>query len=98
MKIVKTQQKYKCDFCKKRSTKSVIEIHEKRCFRNPNRFCTNCNNTGKQIITDFGDEQDCFYCAKFDPKMLKEIEEREKTNNGKLPDTTIEFEVGDIPF
>lgn len=81
---VKTLQRYKCDFCKKRSTKSVIEKHEKRCFRNPNRFCDNCKNEG--VVETFEDggndefvrvEVPCRYCAKFDPKVLKEIEERE---------------------
>ena len=79
---VKTLQKYKCDFCKKRSVKHIIALHEKRCFRNPNRFCDYCKNTGKATETDGTDydnpiKVDCRYCAKFDKKMLKEIRERE---------------------
>ena len=46
MKEVRTQQRYKCDFCKYRSTKSVMEKHEKRCYRNPDRFCDYCENRG----------------------------------------------------
>jgi len=61
-----------------------MEIHEKRCFRNPNRFCDYCDNTG--VVTDSIDypggthyeESECPYCAKFDKKMKEEIEEREK--------------------
>lgn len=77
---VKTQPRFKCDFCKKRSTKAVIAKHESRCFRNPNRFCDNCKNTGVQEYDegDFTVEVACHYCAKFDPKVLKDIEEYEK--------------------
>ena len=82
MKEVKTQKRYKCDFCSKRSVKRAMEIHEKRCFRNPNRFCDFCENAGYTMITvleGYPDKkQDCPYCSKFDKKMLKEIEEREK--------------------
>lgn len=82
MKPVKTMQKYKCDFCQKRSTKSIIALHEKRCFRNPNRYCDYCDNKG---FTEEYDENahasikfDCPYCSSFDKQKLKEIEEREK--------------------
>ena len=81
MKEVKTQKRYKCDFCNKRSVKRVIEIHEKRCFRNPNRFCDYCDNVGyfEEHIAGVGThKEDCPYCKMFDKKMLKEIEEREK--------------------
>ena len=83
MKPVKVMPKFKCDFCQKRSTKSVMEVHEKRCFRNPNRFCDNCENKGYTEEDHGIDEYSnwiktpCFYCEKFDPKMLKEIQERE---------------------
>lgn len=85
MKAVKTMQKYKCDFCKKRGIKSAMERHEVICFRNPDRFCTTCKNTGKEEVTidgPYGDlvliEQPCTYCSKFDAQQLKEIEAREK--------------------
>ena len=44
MKPIKTQQRYRCDFCKKTGVKSTMAIHEKRCFRNPNRYCDYCDN------------------------------------------------------
>ena len=50
-----------------------MEKHEKRCFRNPNRFCDACGNTGKVV------EVDCTYCSKFDAKQLAEIEAYEAT-------------------
>jgi len=84
MKEVKTQKKYKCDFCKKRGIKRKIAWHEGNCYRNPNRICSTCNNTGKYDC-DVGDdngtivEMDCQYCASFDANKLKEIEEYEKS-------------------
>lgn len=92
---VKTLQRYKCDFCKKRSTKSVIEKHEKRCFRNPNRFCDYCNNKGKIHVVEngYGYHENCPYCSKFDPKVLKEIQEYEKKYV-----TTKETESTEVPF
>lgn len=80
MRAVKTIQKYQCDFCKKRSVRHIIELHEKRCFRNPNRYCDYCDNTGK-VTEDFdiyhSREVDCPYCRQFDAQKLKEIQERE---------------------
>lgn len=80
MKPVKTIQRYQCDFCSKRSTKSVIAIHEKRCYRNPNRFCDFCQNEGFTTQTPLEGhsyKEPCPYCASFDKQKLKEIEERE---------------------
>lgn len=82
---VDSQPRYQCGFCKRRSTRSVIELHEKRCYRNPNRLCDFCQNKGyteyfyrqtygsKKILK----REDCPYCKKFDPQQLKEIKERE---------------------
>jgi len=83
MKEVKTQKRYKCDFCKRRSTKSSMEAHEKICYRNPKRFCELCKNKGvvREYINDDGSlyvDEPCIYCSKFDPKMKAEIEAREK--------------------
>lgn len=79
---VKVQKRYKCDFCKYRSVKHVVAKHEKRCYRNPDRFCDFCENNGftMECIADgFPDQKiDCHYCSKFDEKKLKEIEKREK--------------------
>jgi len=89
MKAVRTIQRYKCDFCKKRSVKNIIELHEKRCFRNPARFCDYCENSGHVTTTenDTDYEVDCHYCSQFSKKMLVEIENREleetKLNGGK---------------
>lgn len=83
MQAVRTQQKFKCDFCKKRSVRHVIELHEKRCFRNPNRHCDACDNTGF-VTNDYGMyplqavKEPCLYCSKFDPKQLAEIEAYER--------------------
>lgn len=80
MKAVTTMQKYKCDFCKKRGIKSSMERHEKICFRNPDRFCTLCKNTGTvHVFVDYnmGYDEPCIFCAKFDKQMLSEIEARE---------------------
>ena len=84
MKAVKTIQRYQCDFCKYRSVKHICERHEKRCFRNPNRFCDRCQNTGKymqEIDTPYETvsevEMNCPYCSKFNPETLKEIEKWE---------------------
>lgn len=84
MKPVKTQPKYKCDFCKKRGIKRVMNFHEPMCYRNPNRVCSFCQNTGKVEVA-YGDEhdtrgiEDCSACSKFDKEKLKEIEEYEKS-------------------
>ncbi len=84
MKAVRTQQKYKCDFCKRRSIKSAMERHEKVCYRNPNRFCGLCENKGFVRIDinndgSLGYDEPCHYCSKFDPKMKKAIEKYEES-------------------
>lgn len=86
MQKVKTQQRYKCDFCKKRSVKSVMALHERRCYRNPNRFCDYCENKGFIIETNFEGfssevKIDCVYCSKFNPEQLEEIKTRESRLN-----------------
>lgn len=74
MKEVKTQKRYKCDFCKKRGIKQKMEWHEKNCYQNPNRFCTACDNT-KQISAgdDYNTPIDCPYCKAFDKQKFEEI-------------------------
>jgi len=56
-----------------------MELHERRCFRNPNRFCDFCENNGYTIETenDIDFKQSCPYCSSFDKKQLEEIETRE---------------------
>lgn len=81
MKAVKTIQKYKCDFCKRRSIKAAMERHEKVCYRNPNRFCDYCENKG-YTMEDLGIgspvKQDCPFCSRFDAGKLKMIQDYEK--------------------
>lgn len=79
MREVKTQKKYKCDFCLRRGIKSAMERHEKICWRNPNRFCDECKNKGFVIerfpeIEGASDQQyPCIYCSKRDPEIEKGI-------------------------
>lgn len=99
MQPVRTIQKYKCDFCKRRSVKHVIAVHEKRCYRNPNRYCDFCENTGYIEQTENGQpyKTDCPYCAAFDEKTLKEIKEREEEDKKPAPvDSGIKL--SDVPF
>ena len=97
MKQVKVMPRFKCDFCKKRSIKRVMELHEKRCFRNPNRFCDYCDNTGKVEVSEneMSYKEDCPYCGSFDKKQLEEIEKREKSLFQK-PEVIVEEQ--EIPF
>jgi hypothetical protein len=79
MKAVKTQQRYKCDFCKRRGIKRSIERHEKMCYRNPNRFCDLCKNTGKvhvigDGINDPAYYEDCIFCSRFSKERFDAIE------------------------
>ena len=81
MKQIKSVPRFRCDFCKKTGTKHSITVHEKRCFRNPDRFCDFCDNTGKidsEYIENYGTHKiECPYCSLFNKKQLEEIKERE---------------------
>lgn len=83
MKAVITRQKYKCDFCKKRGIKTAMEKHERRCFRNPNRYCDYCENKGYTNEEENDGEvrwqEPCVYCSKRDLAKEKEIAEYEAT-------------------
>jgi hypothetical protein len=46
--IVKTKKVYYCEFCKKRSLRS-LEKHERHCTLNPNRTCRLC---GRESILE----------------------------------------------
>lgn len=102
MKLVKTMPRYKCDFCKKKLTKAAMIIHEKICYRNPDRLCDYCDNKG--FITEHYDngmtqEINCPYCSTFDKKMLKEIEDREKgISKGINPESINNLSPEDVPF
>jgi hypothetical protein len=67
MREVKTQPRFKCDFCRHTSTEKSMRLHEKRCYRNPNRFCDFCDNKG--VLVDYIDEglvqeTPCPFCEK----------------------------------
>lgn len=81
MKPVKTLPKFKCDFCKRRSTKASMEKHEKICFRNPNRFCEYCQNKGYtvEIYGDLVEDGDGGLRDENAPCPLCSRENKEKT-------------------
>lgn len=81
MKEVITRQKYKCDFCKKRGIKTAMEKHERRCFRNPNRYCDSCENKGYYLVgvEHMTYEEPCIYCSKRDPKVEAAIKSYEES-------------------
>ena len=61
MKEVNTRKKYKCDFCRRVSTKKSMIEHEKICFNNPKRYCKACENEGyyNECIGDLIYNGDC---------------------------------------
>lgn len=103
MKEVKTQKRYKCDFCKKRGIKRKMEFHEQNCYRNPSRICSACNNSGKieevveewngGFLVDVKKLTDCPYCKAFDPKKKAEIEKYEAEKNPPIETITSKEEV-----
>ena len=44
-----------------------MEAHERRCWRNPHRFCDYCDNKGGEY--DMGMWVPCFYCEQHDEKI-----------------------------
>lgn len=69
MKEVRTQKRYQCGFCKRRSNKPSMEKHEIICYKNPNRYCETCKNTGEITDDINGDgslvsREPCPYCPK----------------------------------
>lgn len=81
MKEVITRQKFKCDFCKKRGIKTAMEKHERRCFRNPNRFCDYCKNKGEteEGVEHYTYKVPCPYCSLRDPKVEEAIKKYEQS-------------------
>jgi hypothetical protein len=61
MKAIRTRQRYRCDYCKHTGTKDSMLRHEERCFKNPNRYCRYCRNTG----TDCAEGDLCPYCVAY---------------------------------
>lgn len=62
IKLRKRQPRFQCDFCNRKGVFRNISKHESICWNNPNRFCPNCNNTGK--IMDSHEQIECVYCSK----------------------------------
>ena len=67
-----------------------MQRHERQCFRNPNRYCDNCKNTGQvHLIGDGINEpayyQPCVFCEKLDKTKLAAIEKWEKTGEWEEP-------------
>lgn len=64
MRPIKVRPRWHCDFCSYTSSSVPgMELHERRCWRNPNRVCDNCEGTG------FVDAEPCYFCAQFDPSI-----------------------------
>lgn len=99
MKPVKTQPRFKCDYCNRRSTKSAMERHEVICWNNPNRYCDYCENKG-YIEEDLGEGTEyskivttpCVYCEK-----VKEIKARVK-KEAEAVEKNPSVDINEIPF
>lgn len=89
MKKVKSMQRYKCDFCKKRGIKRTMLFHEVNCYQNPNRVCSQCNNTGTYEV-HYGDDNDttgmeeCQFCKAFSKEKFEEIKKYKESNPSDL--------------
>lgn len=71
MKPIRTQQRYQCDFCKKRGIKSSMNKHELHCVKNPDRVCGGCDYF-KYIIDSISRERRDEIISEF-KKMISEI-------------------------
>ena len=64
MRPIKTRPRWRCDFCHYTSSSVPgMELHERRCWRNPARVCDNCDGTG------FVNDEPCYFCKQFDPRI-----------------------------
>lgn len=103
MKEVRTLQKYKCDFCRRRGIKSAMERHEKICWRNPNRICPTCENDPRGVLVMNGEDyggsdyyEPCHFCSQRDKKKEAEIAAWEAQNQKPTPNTL--EEKTEVPF
>lgn len=74
MKLIKTRPRFRCDFCSHIAGLKYMTHHEKICWKNPDRFCDNCNNTGEQWVVGDGINEPayfepCFYCRQKDESI-----------------------------
>jgi hypothetical protein len=71
MKPVQSKPRFRCDFCRFQATEPTVIKHERICWRNPERHCPTCNNTG--VIAWVEDiypyNEPCPYCARFNPQI-----------------------------
>ena len=73
MRLIKTRPRYHCDFCSHTSTKAAMEAHEPICWKNPNRHCSSCNDTGycpgryEEDAHAWTAREPCYYCSKVTP-------------------------------
>ncbi len=66
--IVKKKNVYYCEYCKKKSLRS-LKTHEKHCTANPDRECRLCDNKPiKPIIEKY---QKCFYIERVERVAFK---------------------------
>lgn len=80
MRLIKSKPRYKCDFCQHTSTESAMKAHEKRCWKNPDRYCDLCKNKGSYEV-DIGFPynnpiEKCWYCEKYDKSIAQGNEEQ----------------------
>lgn len=68
MKILEPRliQEYRCDFCNtKFRSKYYCELHEDKCYKNPNRNCPVCENNGSFDDGNlWGEMRDCYACER----------------------------------
>lgn len=72
LREVKTRPKFHCDFCNRTSTKDAMEKHEIICWKNPNRHCESCNDTGV-YREDYGSgylDEPCYFCKQMKPELI----------------------------
>lgn len=66
VKPVKTRPRFRCDHCRKTGVAESIARHEQICWKNPDRLCPTCNNTGEvsEYIEGAGTKIDpCPFCS-----------------------------------
>lgn len=78
MRSVQSRPRYRCDYCRYVATESAVARHEKICWKNPDRICPACSNTGFYDgggTPEYGYEQiPCHYCTKRWDAAAEEIE------------------------
>lgn len=56
MKTLPPKTRYQCDYCGRRYLiRSACMNHEFKCYKNPERNCTTCDNSGQEYIGTPGD-------------------------------------------